>query len=97
MPKAEEQDEGNNVVYFCQDCQPKPELYSGDLKLLIGKYIKTFFTNEEDKIREHMWVKVISADQSTVTGVLWNIPRHIPWLHLGDKVTVAREDIERWK
>ena len=45
---------------------------------------------------EHIWLDDISYDGDLFTGRLSNAPLHLEDLKLGDKVSVATDDVSDW-
>jgi len=83
----------SNIGMTCKKHASKPMDYKGPLEDLIGKFVKRSFRTETELI-EHMWVKVVSVDGDTITGILENDPLFVKGLVCGDEITVERGQIE---
>jgi uncharacterized protein YegJ (DUF2314 family) len=83
-----------NTAFVCPNHAPKPdpELAKRDPASLVGKFVKTAFTNEG--WTEHMWVAVTHVEGTTLHGTLDNDPIGPLLEKCGDQVVVQMNEIE---
>jgi len=74
------------LIEFMSKHNPKDTLYE--------YLVKTPFAEKGES--EHMWVQVTSFKNGYFSGQLSNEPAFVTNVKLGDKVKVAKEDVEDW-
>lgn len=90
----------SNIGYTCAEHsrKPDPKFKKMPIQFFLGKYVKKAFpgiTPGGKTSLEHMWVRVMMANKSTLIGVLDNHPIYDMDIKRGSTVKVRRNEIEQ--
>lgn len=87
----------DNIRGVHAHCAPRPIQVDHPLASLVGRYVKKSFPClpvSGGPVREHMWVQVTDVHGDFLVGILSNDPVGACGFRNGDRVFVARGEIE---
>lgn len=91
----------SNIAMVHRECAQKRldawQANNKDTVIKEGDAVKVMFVDENEKVLEHMWVRVkdISEDFKLLTGVLDNDPFLVKNVKFGQVVTVRRDHVSQ--
>lgn len=90
----------DNIEFTCEEHsrKPDPKFAKKPIQFFLGKFVKKAFPGVGPKgntTLEHMWVRIMMANKSTLIGVLDNHPVLEMEIKRGSTVKVKRSEIEQ--